>query len=534
VTATAQARHALVPSKRRLGRLSARHSLPVLVALGVGALMGAMIGMGGSLLLMPAAGVVALLFALALRRAPGMLPVLALAVACTPPLVFLPLSVTVGGKSLFLSDLLLPLATVLALSVPSRIPKLDLVTWGYTIVIALEAAVGLVHRQPFSAFTQDLRGPIYLVCGYFIASRLVTRSRLRKAVGAAAIVLWYSAGLMIVTIATGVEILAGRTEEVRAYQASGNAEVIDATRFIVDSKGLAFMALVVAVTVLFSRPVTSRQRWLCLALAVPAFIVTFLSYARATLIALVVCTVVVVVLKRAVSFDRRRVLATGAVLATVVGLVGLTGTASLLNDANGNVVARQVAGFEERVLGGLTSDTVDSPGNTYRLMENRYALEAAARSPLFGHGIGASFKPTTFGDRSLSAFENDPAFGTRFIHNGWLWYLVKAGGVGVLAFILFVFTPVLRTLLPRAGRTWRIDPVDAGLAVAIVGLMIINAFEPDLHRTGTAPLAGAVLGYLALRSAAARGTVGARPVAGVAAGPPRAGFSDDNEVGGHR
>jgi O-Antigen ligase len=411
----------------------------------------------------------------------------------------LPLSVVVGGKSLYFSDFLLPIATMVALSHRSKIRKLDLITWVYVAVIALQAAVGLARRQPFDAFTQDLRGPIYLVCGFFIASRLFTHARGRSALTAAGVILWYTAGLMIATIVTGVELLAGRTETVRTYEAGEPAE-IDATRFIVNAKGLAFMALVAGTTVLLSRSATTAQRWIAGILVVPAFVVTFLSYARATLLAVIVCALLLVFLRRAIPLDSRRASATGLVVATVIGLVGLSGTGSLISDPEGSRIARQVAGFQGRVLDGLSSETASTPGNTYRLLENRYAVEAAARNPLFGHGIGASYKPRSFGDRSLSTFENNPDFGSRFIHNGWLWYLVKAGAVGLVAFLAFLLTPILVTVRGSRAASKRTTALDIGLAVSIGGLMVINAFEPDLHRVGTAPLAGAVLGYLALRS----------------------------------
>jgi O-antigen ligase len=317
-------------------------------------------------------------------------------------------------------------------------------------------------------------------------------------VATAAVILWYSAGLMTFTIVTGVPLLAGRTEAVRAYQADG-AEVIDATRFIVESKGLAFIALVAGATVIFSREARTRHRLLAALLVAPAFVVTFLGYARATLLALVVCTVLLACILRRPVLDRRRVAVAAVAILALVPLISLTGSGSAISDPQGNPVARQVAGFETRVLGGLSEDTIDSPGNTYRLTENGYALKAWERNPLFGHGIGASFKPTVLSDPSLSAFENNPAFGTRFIHNGWLWYAVKTGAVGLVAFAAFMLTPVVGSLSGRARGRLPLSPVEVGLAVSVVGLLVINVFEPDLHRVGTAPLAGAVLGYLAAR-----------------------------------
>ncbi|RJK97879.1 O-antigen ligase family protein [Vallicoccus soli] len=473
---------------------------PALLAAGVGAVTGALVGLGGPVALLPAAAVALLVGLLLQRSRPGLLPVLALAVAATPPLLALPLSVTVGGKSLYLSDLLLPAAAVVALTRRSRLQRTDLLVLAYAAVIAFDSAVGIVRHQPFQAFTQDLRGPAYIVLGYVIASRLWRPVHSRAAVRAALVVLWYSAGLMLVTIVTGTELLAGRVANVRVQGVGGTAAELDATRFIVNSKVLAFVVLVAAATVLLSRRAGARERLLAAVLALPAFLVTFLGYARATLLALLLCTAVLLVLRRRADLHGGRLGAVVLAAAALVGVVGLTGTASLLSDPDGNLVARQVAGFEERVLGGLTTEQVETPGNEYRLLENRYALMTWGENPLFGQGIGASYHPPMIADPLLQAFETDPEFGSRFVHNGYLWYLVKTGLVGLLAFLAMVLVPVARVLRRAAGPEG-MPPVDVALAVSLLGLMLIHAFEPDMHRVGGAALVGALIGYLSLRGA---------------------------------
>lgn len=471
----------------------------------VGVVVGALVGVGGQLTLLVAVAAVVVLLGFSVQtRSASLLPLAALTLACLPALIWFPFLIPLGGKSVYFTDVLLPLAALMALLRPSRSPRTDLVVWVYSLVMGLQTAVGLANGQPFNAFTQDLRGPLYIVCGYFIASRLYTSARVRQVLGATGFVLWWSAGLMLFTIATGIDVLAGRTEDVRAYQAAG-PEVIDATRFIVDSKGLAFITLVTGTTVLVSRVATPHQRRVAALLVAPALIVTFLNYARATVLALLVCAVLVLALRRLAQVQRRRIAVTALVVSTFVAIIGLTGTASVFADPQGNVLARQVAGFQERVIGGLDAENVESPGNTYRLLENRYALEAIARNPLFGQGVGAAFKPQSFGDPSLDAFQTDPAFGVRFIHNGWLWYLVKGGVVALLAFVALMLAPVVQALYRSARSRARLSPADVGLLVSVIGLLAIFVFEPDIHRTGSAPLVGATLGYLSILGRPASG-----------------------------
>lgn len=471
------------------------------IAVLAGGVVGLLLGTGDPTLAVAAAGlVVVVLSVLVARRSPVALPLLAVVLACLPETVWFTFRLGLGGKTLYFSDLLLPLAALLALTRRSRVPRADLVVWVYVAMMGLQSAAGVVNGEPFNAFAQDLRGPVYIVCGYLVASRVFVPRHTRHVLTAAGVVLWYSTALMLVTIATGVETLAGRTEDVRAF-APGGAEVIDATRFVVDSKGLAFIVLVTSTVVLVSRSASRAQRCAAVVLLVPAFLVTFLNYARATVLAAVICLLLLAMLQRTARVHRRRVAVAALVVAGAVGAVGVTGTAAVLVDPEGNVVARQVAGFSERVIGGLQTEDVESPGNTYRLLENRAAVEGAARNPLFGLGIGAAFKPRSFGDPALDAFQQDPAFGVRFIHNGWLWYLVKTGAVGVAVFTVLALRPVVTLVRGAVRRREPIPPGRLGLALSVVGLLVIFVFEPDIHRTGTAPLFGAVLGYLSLAAA---------------------------------
>jgi O-antigen ligase len=160
-----------------------------------------------------------------------------------------------------------------------------------------------------------------------------------------------------------------------------------------------------------------------------------------------------------------------------------------------------VAGFQDRVIGGLSTDDVLSPGNAFRLVENRYAFEKFTESPLWGHGFGVQYRPLyVLGD--VGNIFPDAEYGTRFVHNGYMGYLVKTGAVGLTLFVLFFLLPAGRTLV--AATRSHVGSVDVGLAVAIVGLMIDNAFEPDLVRLGGAPVLGAILGLLTYRTAGAR------------------------------
>lgn len=427
-------------------------------------------------------------------RSRRFLPLLALTVAVMPPPAALPFSLAIAGKTVYLTDILLPLATLFALRQRSRAPRFDRVAWTYVGLIVIASLLGMVHYAPLQFFIQDLRGPIYLVCGYFIAARLFRSEDIGLIVRLAALVLWYSAGMIVASLLTGQALLGGRVEGVRAFQTTGAVEV-DATRFLLDVKGLAFIGLVLGAAALLGRSWPSRRMTL-LGLGLPGFVVTFVGLSRQSLLAFGLTLVLLLALTRRFRVAPRRMVAAVSGLTAMAVAIALLGAWPYMSDPNGNALARQVYAFETRVLEGLRyENATESPGNQWRVAEAKYALEETVRNPLLGIGIGSAYRPLLsdhpFGDLD---------YGARFIHNLHLWYLAKTGVIGYLVFLVFMLWPVLAAArsVDLSGR--HRYAVDLALGVAIIGILVVDLFEPDLHRVGTAPLVSAILGYLAIQA----------------------------------
>lgn len=430
----------------------------------------------------------------------SLLPYIALVLAIAAPPRWLPTAFGVAGRQAYLADAFLPLAAVFALRRRSRTRDFDVFAWLFVGVITLGVIMGARNGNPWSAFVQDTRGPAYLVCSYFIASRLFRPVHLKPVLAITAAILWFTAASMIVTEATGVAILkGGRTQQVSSSDLDAQ-QTFDSTRFLLQPKTLGFIALFVSGSLLLSRRRPFHRSWAVAGLyLVPGLVISFLAFSRSSLLGLAAASVVLVLLARSFSFDARRVLFGSVALASILAVSVLVGGSTLLNNPDGNLLARQVAAFDARVIQGLSgSNLTEDRGNEWRVVEARLAWKAIKQQPLMGHGLGAAYRPADT-RTGLSSFKNDPTYGTRFVHNLYLFYLVKVGVVGLASLMALVLYPALAA----ATRTIRAkDPGGAVLALfaAILGILAINLFFPDLQDEGGAATVGSVIGYLALQA----------------------------------
>jgi len=93
----------------------------------------------------------------------------------------------------------------------------------------------------------------------------------------------------------------------------------------------------------------------------------------------------------------------------------------------------------------------------WRRIENEYAFMQIRKYPLFGIGLANDYRPHIFGMGDWA---------TRYIHNGYLWIILKMGLIGFLPFLWFY----LRFLL-RGFSSWK-KIEDAILRSAVTGFML--------------------------------------------------------------
>ena len=71
--------------------------------------------------------------------------------------------------------------------------------------------------------------------------------------------------------------------------------------------------------------------------------------------------------------------------------------------------------------------------------------------------------------RSVSPGRSPPRWALRYAHNFYLWWLVKAGAVGMASFAVFALTPVVRGIRSASAEAKISAAVSAGLlAVCVV------------------------------------------------------------------
>lgn len=99
-----------------------------------------------------------------------------------------------------------------------------------------------------------------------------------------------------------------------------------------------------------------------------------------------------------------------------------------------------------------------------RFDENEQAIEAAKEYWLFGMGHGAEYK------KYLNMFDVDFVNQITFIHNAYLWVLVKLGVLGIVAIFLFVYNASVeykRTIISR-GNNGMVGSASMAMIVAFL------------------------------------------------------------------
>jgi hypothetical protein len=158
-----------------------------------------------------------------------------------------------------------------------------------------------------------------------------------------------------------------------------------------------------------------------------------------------------------------------------------------------------VIAAEDRLFRGMQADTLAEDKSTQmRVLETQYALETVSERPLFGIGMGNTYRPWMPDDAYFRP--EDPRLGLRwYMHNAYLWVWVMAGAVGLVPFLLLYGLFVWRGL-----RHWRYmegnvagsgrRAVVLGLTLAILGQMIGNIVAPNFLQAGSLVIFAIILG----------------------------------------
>jgi O-antigen ligase len=391
----------------------------------------------------------------------------------------LPDGITLMGKTLLFSDFLLPLAALFAIRAHRKQEP-----WrskAFIGIMLLAVGIGIANGVTAKFLVADLRGPLYLVSGYFIARSFADAPRQRLFVPAAVIV---SMGAMLVGVSavTRSSIVSGRAEAV----VTASHETLGATRFLVPSTYVALALICILVCTALLKHLSKGSALLC---AVCAFLL-LLGFSRNDLVALAVAVAFTVATTRRTRVAAR--LLRGAAVGAAILVTGLSFLSLLPNQGPHDFVEAQIDAYKGRVLGGLSSSARRVDGSAQsRVVETHYAWKTIRSSPLLGRGWGTLYRP------ALPEVGGDKFWmedGRHYVHNGYLWYWTKTGILGLSAFLMFALGPILKTARRSHGAP--LDPEQIALAGTLLGLLAATFVVPNPFGVATAPIVGLLVGLL--------------------------------------
>jgi hypothetical protein len=344
----------------------------------------------------------------------------------------------------------------------------------FVLTVATFAVAGATTGHDATVVVREATFLVEMVLGFVLALLIVRTDYVKESAHALAVTLWFSA-VMIVAGSFGAVQLVGRTE---SLQESTGAE--EATRLITASETPATAVLAALVAAQIAGRVRPAMH---LTLGVPALVIVLLSFSREALISVGVAAAIAFAASLSWSGLRRtaRLIAISAAVFTAM----VPGALFLLqHSSTGSWLGDQFTAFNHRVFGGVSTSALAVDQSTLdRLAENRNLNHAIAEAPVFGHGLGYPYQlPWWYDDAPLGV-----TLQTTYSHNFYLWWLCKAGAVGMAAFAVFALTPIIRAL--RCASV----PAKVGAAVS-AGLLAACFVAPLPEEASESATLGVALG----------------------------------------
>lgn len=349
------------------------------------------------------------------------------------------------------------------------------------VAVVFSTVIGFAAGHVAKVVMRESTTMLEVAIGFALALLVVYGNHVSWSIRAMVVILWLSAGMAIASSLHLVR-LAGRAESLEDTTGASHA-----VRFILSTQtpATAVLSALVAATI-----VGRIRAGMYLALGPPAAIISVLSFSRNTLIAMAVAGGVALV--ASLSWGAvRRALTAAAVGAAAIAVTVPASLFLLQHTKAAAWLGDQYAAFSQRVLGGVSSNAlaVDISAQD-RLREIGLLKGTIAQAPVFGHGLGFPYHPPDGDDEFHAIFH--PAYSEQF----YLWWLAKAGAVGMAVFALFALTPLILAL--RCGSA----PARISAAVA-AGLLAISAVWPlpemPMDALGLGLALGSAMGFAGLR-----------------------------------
>lgn len=383
--------------------------------------------------------------------------------------------IIVGPISVHLYEVCLVLSALWALSKP-RQGHLLLYVAPFVAVTGLVLVASLLGgaASPTRALA-DVRHLALMVLAIFVSSRVVGTPLMDVCLRTIKWVLWFSALMVILSSATGLK-LAGRSEVATLDYGSS----VGAVRLLTPATYPAVVVIAICAALLIGGEFRVKKLlpWL-----LPAVVVVVLAFSRNHLIGFGIAILFALVAFRSSKSFIAAMRVSTVFLASLFALTFILST--ILSGLPGSAfVNEQINSYATRVVEGLRSDVIErDTSSSFREEENYFMEKEIAESPVLGNGYGFAYKPAT---GPIGSFTRD--YAPYYAHNFYLWLTVKAGVIGLVAFLWMVLVPLLRTLISRPSYT------GIALGSALAGLMGINFVAPIPNGTPTSFLFGLLLG----------------------------------------
>ncbi|WP_176458154.1 O-antigen ligase family protein [Rhodococcus sp. WWJCD1] len=409
-----------------------------------------------------------------------------------------PTAIYFAGGSLYFADLISMLGIVFVCMLHSTSSKLKGCIYVSGLMAVLFVLVGIVNGATPGAAFADVRGPLRLLAGTVITYQLISLNRTK----AIRLLVWLSTFITIWTAAVvasiaflGVSAFNIRTSNAAVYTTSKSI-IYDTARVTPDS-GLT--CVVIAGCLLSLRLVWSytpiKQPIMWWGVVGSGIFVGLVSYTRGHFLVLLL----IVVLTAAVPQSRMRNFVRMATGATILALFFLLSyqLVDAVSTQYGENLLRPFSAFRGKVLDGLLVENVQVDTSAlWRVRESGLALEYFSNNWLLGSGFGARYRTFARGE----IFEG--VRGLTYIHNGYLWILIKTGIIGSIGVVLACAMGIRAVF--RASRLHNLS------FVALVGLAVLAALatqmitSPTMIENANSLLVGIVVGVVgySLRSTA--------------------------------
>lgn len=366
---------------------------------------------------------------------------------------------------------------------------------GYAGLVGIMVAWGILQGAPVAAVAEDSRGPLVFLGGVICSLTITHRAGVVALLRLVPMIIGTTVVLITLHFISPTPILGGRVGAANGFSGvQSPGEQLSATRFILSSEDLALACLLMVFWFATQHPQHRPSRAFLTTLAAASALIVVLSLSRQLLVGLAVGGASWVLVRDGVKRTiRMAAAATPLLLAASVILVTLTiGGVGIGSDT---IVGRQVDGFSERVLSGLTSEVREAdPGTEWRVRENELAMDVIRNRPL-GTGFGLPYRD----EFDLESFGR-PDFYRRWVHNVYLWYGTKGGVLGLVAVGLVTLVPLAHAIYRvRSQRSVAGDPVAEAALPILVAFGIMSLVDQVIINSVTGVVTASIVVLLGLR-----------------------------------